>query len=100
MATIDYLRFVGSLFVVLGLIGAGTWLFRRFLGSAAGPGLYRNRRLRMIESLPLDARHRLVLVRRDDVEHLIVIGQTGQVVVEPAIRPVVQPPAPTEDPRS
>jgi flagellar protein FliO/FliZ len=87
MTVVDYLRVVGALVFVLALIGAATFAFRRFAAGGAVGGLVRSRRLGIVESIALDARHRLVLVRRDDVEHLIVIGQADQTVVETAIRP-------------
>ena len=87
MTAADYLRFVGALGIVLALIGACTYVFRRFATGGAVGALVRSRRLGIVETIALDPRHRLVLVRRDDVEHLIVIGQAGQTVVETAIRP-------------
>ncbi len=38
-------------------------------------------RLQIVESTVVDARRRLVLVRRDDVEHLIMIGGPADLVV-------------------
>jgi flagellar protein FliO/FliZ len=98
MTAADYLRFVGALVLVLGLIGAATLAFRRFAAGAGGGGGARGRRVGIVEVLPLDTRHRLVLVRRDDVEHLIVIGQTGATTVETGIRPPSRN-VPAEDPR-
>ena len=79
-----YLRFIFALLFVLGLIGGLAFairrlgLFDRFMGSPAGAG----RRLRVLESLALDARRRLVLVQHDDAEHLILIGGGNDVLVE------------------
>ena len=39
-------------------------------------------RIGILESVPVDARRRLVLVRRDDVEHLVMIGGPSEFVVE------------------
>lgn len=98
MTAADYVRFVGALILVLGLIGAAALAFRRFAAAGAGGGPGRGRRLGIVETLALDTRHRLVLVRRDDVEHLILIGQTGQIVVEAAVRPASRA-TPSEEPR-
>jgi hypothetical protein len=61
---------------------------RRF-GEArmAGGGAGRNRqqRLAVLDSAVVDARRRLVLIRRDNVEHLLLIGGPTDVVVEPNI---------------
>ncbi|HVJ35568.1 MAG TPA: flagellar biosynthetic protein FliO [Terriglobia bacterium] len=78
----SYLRFVLALVLVLGLLALAAFFLRR---SGIGPKLGRGRRLSAVETLPLGPRHRLVLVRRDEVEHLILIGPQGDVVVESGI---------------
>ena len=35
----------------------------------------------------LGPRHKLMLIRRDDVEHLVIVGPTGETVVETGIKP-------------
>ncbi|MGB6117238.1 MAG: hypothetical protein WBF87_03375 [Mesorhizobium sp.] len=71
------------LFVVLVII-------RLFRGMRAGTfvlgGRNRRTRLAVMDATAVDARRRLVLVRRDDVEHLILIGGPTDVVVEQDIR--------------
>ncbi|EWY37148.1 hypothetical protein N825_21410 [Skermanella stibiiresistens SB22] len=82
-----YLRFVLALVFVLGLIVVAAWLMRRFgyAGAvAARPG--RVRRLGVVEVAQIDARRRLVLVRRDDVEHLVLLGMNNDLVLEAGIR--------------
>lgn len=73
--------------IVLALIGAAAWLVRRFGGSAMGTNANRGRmpRLAVIDAAAVDGRRRLVLVRRDNVEHLLMIGGPTDVVVEPNI---------------
>jgi flagellar protein FliO/FliZ len=82
-----YLRYLVSFVFVLGLIGLFAWLLRRFgpPGRFRAPG--RNRRLSIVEIAGIDARRRLVLVRRDDTEHLILLGQTQDLVIETGIVP-------------
>jgi flagellar protein FliO/FliZ len=88
MESADYLRFVLVLVFVLALIGVLTWLVRRFgLAGRMPTGGRRGRRLDVIEVAPLDSRHRLVLVRRDRIEHLILLGANADVVVERGIAP-------------
>jgi flagellar protein FliO/FliZ len=80
------LRFVLALALVLALIAATGWIGRRYMGSgriAAFAG--KRRRLTLLETLQLDGRTRLLLVRRDAAEHLIMVGATGAVVVESGI---------------
>lgn len=43
------------------------------------------RRLKIVEFLPLDHRRKLVLVRRDNKDHLLVLGPSGETVVESGI---------------
>jgi flagellar protein FliO/FliZ len=77
-------RFFLAFLVVLGLIGATAWAVRRFgtgrLGGATARG--RQPRLGVIDYASVDARRRLILVRRDNVEHLLMIGGPTDVVVE------------------
>ena len=80
-----YWRFVGALFLVVALIFAVAWLAKRLgLGGRIATGRGK-RRLVIQEVLPLDSKRRLVLVKRDDVEHLVLIGLTADVVVETGI---------------
>jgi flagellar protein FliO/FliZ len=81
------LRFLFAFIVVLGLIGLTAWLVRRFgathLGATAARG--RQPRLAVIDAAAVDGRRRLVLIRRDNVEHLLMIGGPSDVVIEPNI---------------
>jgi flagellar protein FliO/FliZ len=78
----NYLRFILALVLVLGLLVLAAVLLRR---TGLAPKLGRARRLSLIEALPLGPRHRLILVRRDNVEHLLLVGPQGDVVVETGI---------------
>ncbi|MBN8968708.1 MAG: flagellar biosynthetic protein FliO [Rhizobiales bacterium] len=73
-----------AILIVLALIGAVAWLVRRFSGGSIGSGSARGRmpRLAVIDAAAVDGRRRLVLVRRDNVEHLLMIGGPTDVVVE------------------
>ena len=74
---------VAALVFVLGLICLIGWAYRRYGGQWGGRvPAPRERRLAIRESLALDNRHRLVLVSRDGVEHLLVVGLERTVVVE------------------
>lgn len=82
-----YLRFVLALAFVLALIGLLAAVARRYGFGYPVTALKAvgRRRLKVVEVTPVDARRRLVLVRRDDTEHLILLGQTGELVVETGI---------------
>jgi len=87
MTALDLVKAVLALLFVLGLIGGLAWGLRR---AGALPGLARaraggkNRRLAVSESLSLDGRYRLVLVRRDAHEHLLLLGPNESLIVESA----------------
>ncbi len=51
-------------------------------------GKNRQPRLAVLDAAAVDTRRRLVLVRRDDVEHLIMIGGPTDIVIESRIAPL------------
>jgi len=97
-------RFVVAFVIVLALIGLTFWLIRRFGTARVGTAAQRGRqpRLAVIDAAPVDGRRRLVLVRRDNVEHLLMIGGPSDFVVEQNIvRAVpVNPPREVPVPRA
>ena len=87
-----YFRFLLALAFVLGLIMALAWAARRFgFGGSFTSPRNRTTRLSMSEALMLDGKRRLVLVRRDDREHLLILGPAGEIVVETGITGPVPP---------
>lgn len=68
---------LGGIFVVLSII-------RRFSGSGFSTSgrTGRQPRLSVMDAAAVDGRRKLVLIRRDDVEHLLLIGGPTDVVVE------------------
>ena len=87
MDSVDYLRFIGALIFVVGLILSLTWAMRRYGPNTLGGGVGSKRRLSIIETLTLDAKHRLVLIRKDEREHLVLLGGQAQ-VIESTERPL------------
>lgn len=77
-------RFFIAFLVVFVLIGVTAWLVRRFGTGRLGAQTTRGRqpRLAVIDAAPVDGRRRLVLIRRDNIEHLLMIGGPSDVVVE------------------
>jgi flagellar protein FliO/FliZ len=76
-------NFVIAFVVVLALIGAATWLVRRFgAPRLEAGGRNRQPRLAVLDSAAVDGRRKLVIIRRDNVEHLLMIGGPTDVVVE------------------
>ena len=81
------LTFILAFIAVLALIAVAAWLVRRFATNRLGANPNRGRmpRLAVIDAAAVDGRRRLVLVRRDNVEHLLMIGGPSDIVVEPNI---------------
>ena len=77
MSFADFARAFFALAITLGLVGLAAVAARRF-GPEWLVRLQRpkaNRRLTIIESLPLDPARRLVLVRLDSTERLLLLGE-------------------------
>jgi hypothetical protein len=82
------------------VVGVAVWAVRRLsgdrLGAVAGRG--RQPRLALIDSAEVDGRRRLILIRRDNVEHLLLIGGPTDLVIEPNIVRAVAAPASSRTP--
>ncbi|MEM6617519.1 MAG: flagellar biosynthetic protein FliO, partial [Pseudomonadota bacterium] len=80
-------RFTVAFVVVLVLIVITAWVIKRISGGGLGGNWSRGRdhRLEVIDAAAVDPKRRLVLVRRDDKEHLILIGGATDIVVETGI---------------
>jgi|SRR5215471_8145561 len=76
-----------ALMIVIALAGGVFYLVRYVSAGRFGTTALRGRqpRLALIEVAGIDARRSLVLIRRDNVEHLLMIGGPTDVVVEPNI---------------
>jgi len=79
------LRFFMALVFTLSLIGLLYWIIRRYGPSRFMAPAGAGNRLRVLEIRAVDARHRLVLIRRDEVEHLVLLGSQGDLVIESGI---------------
>lgn len=92
-ASVSLVKFFAAFVFVIALMLAVAWLVKR--AGLAGPVLRtgQKRRLAVLESQALDHRRRLVLVRRDGREHLLLLGPDHALVVEGGI----VPPAPAAD---
>jgi flagellar protein FliO/FliZ len=79
-----YIRFILVLVFVLGLVFALGWVLKRSgISGSAIPG--KGKRLGVVETAFIGPKHRLILVRRDAVEHLVLIGPNSAALVESGI---------------
>lgn len=72
--------------VVVGIVLVA-WLLKLVFNASGTVVRGRNRRLMLVEALAIDPKRQLMIVRRDGVEHLILIGGPQDVVVETGITP-------------
>jgi flagellar protein FliO/FliZ len=85
MSFADFARAFFALAVTLGLVGVAAVALRRF-----GPEWMIRLQRPRVESLPLDPARRLVLVRLDATERLLLLGE-GRMLGEVAAAPAPQP---------
>jgi hypothetical protein len=83
MDLVSLLRTLGGLGTVLGILAGALWLVRRYDLRLPGRSVSaRDRRLELIETLPIDGRRMVALLRRDGREHLILVAPEGHLVLE------------------
>ncbi len=94
---------LGAVVVAIVLV---LWLLKLLARASGNVSRGRNRRLAVVDALSLDPKRQLLIVRRDNVEHLILTGGTQDLVIETGIAvedtPAAQParrPLPTVAPR-
>ncbi|MBI1250677.1 MAG: flagellar biosynthetic protein FliO [Alphaproteobacteria bacterium] len=78
-AALDWIAWARALFALvatLALIGLAAYAARRF-GMLSGAAARGERRLKIVETLMIDPRRRLVIVRMDDREHLLLLSASG-----------------------
>jgi flagellar protein FliO/FliZ len=84
MDLVDFARYFGALALVLALVGFAALGAKRY----GIPGVTKGtdmRRLSVVETLMVGAKHKLFLFKRDGVEHLVLIGPQGTSVIESGI---------------
>ncbi len=87
----DFFFYIAAFVFVIALIVLGAWLWRSMLERGVnlpGNGLFKaanEKRIGAIETASIDSRRKLVLLRRDGVEHLIMTGGPVDVVIETGI---------------
>lgn len=84
MDLIDFFRYFAALAMVMGLLGFA-WLAAKRYGL---PGIVKGasmKRLAITETLVMGPRHKLLLIKRDNIEHLVLMSPQGATVIEGGI---------------
>lgn len=87
MDLLSLLRTLGALGTVLGLLAGALWAVRRYDIALPGRVATRTtaRRIAVVERIALDNRRSVVLLRRDDREHLFLLLPDGATILESRI---------------
>ena len=94
MDALSGLGMIGVLLVVLAalvLLAALVVLVGRRGRQHASHGTVPGHRLAVVDQVPIDETRRLVLIQRDDVQHLVILGGGGDFLVESGIGAARQP---------
>lgn len=83
------LRLIIALGIVFALMGGLVFVLKKLGLSEVMPAKRSGdkRRLEVLESLPLDARRRLAVIRCDSREHLVILGANKETVIDTDIPP-------------
>ncbi|MGH1350392.1 MAG: hypothetical protein ACRBBN_06240 [Methyloligellaceae bacterium] len=83
----EYLGYLAVFLFVLALIGLFAWALKQFV--SRGNTFFASKqapRLQVMSSAGIDTRRRLLLIRRDNKEHLVMIGGPNDLVIETDIQ--------------
>jgi hypothetical protein len=90
----EVITWIAAFIFIAALIVLGAWFLRGYMSGSTGGGLFSSngifgnkpeKRLDVVEHTTIDGRRRLILIRRDNVEHLIMTGGPVDVVIETGI---------------
>ncbi|MGY6531383.1 flagellar biosynthetic protein FliO [Glycocaulis sp.] len=85
MDAVNFFQYFAALLLVLGLLGGLALVLRRSGLAGVMPTFQRPgspRRIEVTGSVLLDARRRVVTVRVDEEEHVILLGMSGETVLD------------------
>jgi flagellar protein FliO/FliZ len=90
---VPWIRYTLACFAVVGLMGLLALMLRYVKARGLGlpPLRAGGRRLQVVEGIALDLRRRLVIVRCDEAEHLLLLGLNQDVVVEANLNKTAPP---------
>lgn len=79
------LNAVFALGIVLVLIVIGLWLLKLFTKAGERLGRGSDRRLQVVDSAMVDGKRKVMIIRRDNVEHVIMTGGPQDLLIESGI---------------
>jgi flagellar protein FliO/FliZ len=74
-----------ALGIVLVLIVIGLWLLKLFTTAGQRLGRTNEKRLQVLETATVDGKRKVMIIRRDNVEHVIMTGGPQDLVIETGI---------------
>ena len=74
-----------ALGIVLVLIVIGLWLLKLFTTAGQRLGRLNEKRLQVLETATVDGKRKVMIIRRDNVEHVIMTGGPQDLVIETVI---------------
>lgn len=81
METANILQAIFSLILVISLIGISSILYKKYVLDKNLMKGGKPRRMVIEEQLYIDSRRRLILVKKDNKEFLLLIGQNGETII-------------------
>ncbi len=82
MEYVNFARVILSFGGVVALIFLIAWIAKRLNIEKRLASFKKDARMQVLESCHIDARHKLVLVKRDNQRHVLLIGQGHSTIVE------------------
>jgi flagellar protein FliO/FliZ len=81
--SVSYLKFFFALLFVIGLIGGFALIAKKIgMGNRGPTSRGRGNRLSIIESMPVDAKRRVVLIRCDNKDYMLLLGGVTELLIE------------------
>ena len=74
-----------ALGIVLVLIVLGLWLLKQLSRATEGMGRGSQKRLQVIDTATVDGKRKVMIIRRDNVEHVVMTGGPTDLVIETGI---------------
>jgi flagellar protein FliO/FliZ len=78
----DLLKFISALLFVLSLMVGLAYIVKRMELKGSNVTKLGRKRVKVLESTNIDARRRLVLIQRDNKQHLVILSPNSETVVE------------------